>query len=47
MTKGDRSERTAFLVSLKRALMLVAIVGVLAAGPVTSIAVAGTPAQFI
>ena len=47
MTKGDRSARSAFLVSSKRAPMLVAIVGVLAAGPVTSIAVAETPAQFI
>jgi hypothetical protein len=47
MTKGNRSARSAPSASLKRPLTLVAIVGVLAAGPVTSIAVAETPAQFI
>ena len=47
MTKGNRSARSALSASLKRALTLVAIVGALAAGPVTSIAVAETPAQFI
>jgi hypothetical protein len=47
MTKGNRSTHSALSASLKRALTLVAIVGVLAAGPVTSIAVAETPAQFI
>jgi hypothetical protein len=47
MTKGDRSAREAPLASVTRALTLTAIVGVLAAGPVASIAVAETPAQFI
>ena len=47
MTKGNRSARSAPSASLKQALTLAAIVGVLAAGPVTSIAVAETPAQFI
>ena len=47
MTKGNRSARSTMSASLKRALTLVAIVGALAAGPVTSIAVAETPAQFI
>ena len=47
MTKGNRSGRSALSASLERTLTLVAIAGVLAAGPVTSIAVAETPAQFI
>jgi hypothetical protein len=47
MTKGNRSAREAPLASLTRALTLVTIVGVLAAGPATSVAVAETPAQFI
>ena len=47
MTKGNRSAREVPLASLTRALTLTAIVGVLAAGPATRIAVAETPAQFI
>jgi hypothetical protein len=47
MTKGNRSARGAPLASLTRALTLTAIIGVLAAGPATSVAVAEMPAQFI
>ena len=47
MTKGNRCVRSVQLASATRALTLAAIVGVLGAGPATSIAVAETPAEFI
>src|ERR1700739_3512797 len=47
MTKGNRCVRSVQLASATRALTLAVMVGVLVAGPATSIAVAETPAEFI